>query len=211
MLSPNMPIYFGIEYHRTCDHGSYWSSFLLNIFYYLVVVLSRSCSSSWWWFCLSDRSTVYRSRTVFEGATPELVRDFFWDDEFRPKWDPMLAYFNILKECPHTGTMVVHWIKKVWRAADLHICDTLVLPCHFLFQIIYALLPCFALFCSSLFSAAIENISLVEEYGRQEGLIIVWRRYCLVFGVPDLGFVDLVTYAVKLPFYSLEWSWLSEN
>lgn len=55
---------------------------------------------------------VYRSRTVFEDATPELIRDFFWDDEFRPKWDPMLAYFKILEECPHTGTMIIHWIKK---------------------------------------------------------------------------------------------------
>ncbi|XP_065854935.1 uncharacterized protein [Euphorbia lathyris] len=25
----------------------------------------------------------YRSRTVFEDATPEMVRDFFWDDEYR--------------------------------------------------------------------------------------------------------------------------------
>lgn len=56
---------------------------------------------------------VYCSRTVFEDATPELVRDFFWDDEFRPKWDPMLAYFRILEEHPHTGTTIVHWIKKV--------------------------------------------------------------------------------------------------
>ncbi|GMH19967.1 hypothetical protein Nepgr_021808 [Nepenthes gracilis] len=56
--------------------------------------------------------TVYRSRTVFEDATPELVRDFFWDDEFRPKWDPMLTHFEILEECPHKGTMIVHWIKK---------------------------------------------------------------------------------------------------
>ncbi|CAM8991769.1 unnamed protein product [Rhodiola kirilowii] len=55
---------------------------------------------------------VYKSRTVFEDATPEFVRDFFWDDEFRPKWDPMLSYFNILEECPRTGAMVVHWIKK---------------------------------------------------------------------------------------------------
>ncbi|XP_044500460.1 uncharacterized protein LOC123221653 [Mangifera indica] len=87
--------------------------------------------------------TVYRSRTVFEGATPELVRDFFWDDEFRPKWDPMLAYFNILKECPHTGTMVVHWIKKfpffcsdreyiigrkIWEAGRTYYCVTKVVP-----------------------------------------------------------------------------------
>ncbi|KAF4353782.1 hypothetical protein G4B88_025170 [Cannabis sativa] len=56
--------------------------------------------------------TVYRSRTVFEDATPELVKDFFWDDEFRPKWDTMLAHCKILEECPQTGTMIVHWIKK---------------------------------------------------------------------------------------------------
>lgn len=56
--------------------------------------------------------TVYRSKTIFEDATPELVRDFFWDDEFRPKWDPMLVHVNILEECPNTGMMIVHWIKK---------------------------------------------------------------------------------------------------
>lgn len=50
---------------------------------------------------------------MFEGATPELVRDFFWDDEFRRKWDHMLAYVKTLEECPHTGTMIVQWIKKV--------------------------------------------------------------------------------------------------
>ncbi|KAL0742821.1 hypothetical protein Bca4012_084334 [Brassica carinata] len=55
---------------------------------------------------------VYRSRTVFEDATPDVVRDFFWDDEFRPKWDSMLAYFKTLEENPQTGTTIVHWIKK---------------------------------------------------------------------------------------------------
>lgn len=56
--------------------------------------------------------TIYRSRTVYEDVSPELVRDFFWDDEFRPKWDPMLAHFKTLDECSQTGTMIVHWIKK---------------------------------------------------------------------------------------------------
>ncbi|KAL0367102.1 UNVERIFIED_CONTAM: hypothetical protein Sradi_3600300 [Sesamum radiatum] len=56
--------------------------------------------------------TVYRSKTIFEEATPELVRDFFWDDEFRPKWDPMLVYVKILEECSNTGMMIMHWIKK---------------------------------------------------------------------------------------------------
>ncbi|XP_051152741.1 uncharacterized protein LOC127266524 [Andrographis paniculata] len=55
---------------------------------------------------------VLRSKTIFEDATPELVRDFFWDDEFRPKWDPMLYHVKILEECPNTGMMIIHWIKK---------------------------------------------------------------------------------------------------
>ncbi|KAI3756763.1 hypothetical protein L1987_56586 [Smallanthus sonchifolius] len=82
---------------------------------------------------------VYRSRTVFEDATPELVRDFFWDDEFRPKWDPMLTYVKILEECRHTGTMIVNWIKKfpffcsdreyvigrrIWEAGKTYYCVT---------------------------------------------------------------------------------------
>lgn len=56
---------------------------------------------------------MFSSRTVFEDATPELVRDFFWDDEFRVKWDPMLVHFKILEEFPRTGETIVHWIKKV--------------------------------------------------------------------------------------------------
>ncbi|XP_020572201.1 uncharacterized protein LOC110019026 [Phalaenopsis equestris] len=56
----------------------------------------------------------YRSRSVFEDVTPELVRDFFWDDEFRikNKWDDMLLYQAPLEECSVTGTMMVHWIRK---------------------------------------------------------------------------------------------------
>ncbi|KAF8008361.1 hypothetical protein BT93_K2130 [Corymbia citriodora subsp. variegata] len=54
----------------------------------------------------------YRSRTIFEDATPETVRDFFWDDDFRSKWDDMLAYSTTVEDCPSTGTMVVHWIRK---------------------------------------------------------------------------------------------------
>lgn len=87
--------------------------------------------------------TVYRSRTVFEDATPEVVRDFFWDDEFRPKWDPMLVHFKILEECPDTGTMIVHWIKKfpffcsdreyiigrrIWEAGKKYYCVTKAVP-----------------------------------------------------------------------------------
>ncbi|XP_061364051.1 uncharacterized protein LOC133307542 [Gastrolobium bilobum] len=54
----------------------------------------------------------YRSSTIFEDATPEIVRDLFWDDEFRPRWDDMLARSATIEECPTTGTMKVQWIRK---------------------------------------------------------------------------------------------------
>ncbi|KAL2921674.1 StAR-related lipid transfer protein 7 mitochondrial [Bienertia sinuspersici] len=54
----------------------------------------------------------YRSSTIFEDATPEMVRDFFWDDEFRPKWDTMLIHSNIIEESRATGTMTVQWVRK---------------------------------------------------------------------------------------------------
>ncbi|KAL2454183.1 Polyketide cyclase/dehydrase and lipid transport superfamily protein [Abeliophyllum distichum] len=54
----------------------------------------------------------YRSRTVYEDTTPEMVRDFFWDDEFRAKWDDMLVHAETLEECPTTGTMMVQRVRK---------------------------------------------------------------------------------------------------
>jgi hypothetical protein len=45
-----------------------------------------------------------------------MVRDFFWDDEFRSNWDDMLLHAETLEECPSTGTMVVQWVRKVRRA-----------------------------------------------------------------------------------------------
>ncbi|KAA8526073.1 hypothetical protein F0562_007827 [Nyssa sinensis] len=57
----------------------------------------------------------YRTRTVYEDATPELVRDFFWDDDFRMKWDDMLIQAETLEECPTTGTMIVQWVRKVGK------------------------------------------------------------------------------------------------
>ncbi|GMP77348.1 hypothetical protein CsSME_00033648 [Camellia sinensis var. sinensis] len=55
----------------------------------------------------------------------------------------MLAYFKILKECSHTGTMIVQWIKKfpffcsdreyiigrrIWEAGNTYYCVTKA--CH---------------------------------------------------------------------------------
>lgn len=96
-----------------------------------------------WRYDSETGATAYRSRTVFEDATPELVRDFFWDDDFRPKWDPMLAHCKVLEECPHNGTSIVHWIKKfpffcsdreyiiarrIWQAGNAYYCVTKGVP-----------------------------------------------------------------------------------
>ncbi|WOL04339.1 hypothetical protein Cni_G13060 [Canna indica] len=56
----------------------------------------------------------YRSSTIFEDATPEIVKDFFWDDEFRTDngWDDMLLQHTTLEACPTTGAMMVQWIRK---------------------------------------------------------------------------------------------------
>ncbi|XP_071709871.1 uncharacterized protein [Rutidosis leptorrhynchoides] len=54
----------------------------------------------------------YCSITVYEDATPELVRDFFWDDDLRLKWDDMLLHATILEEFPTVGASVVHWIRR---------------------------------------------------------------------------------------------------
>ncbi|KAH0448154.1 hypothetical protein IEQ34_021954 [Dendrobium chrysotoxum] len=87
----------------------------------------------------------YRSRTVFDDAKPETVRDFFWDDEFRMKnnWDDMLLYHESLEECPVTGTMLVHWIRKfpffcsdreytigrrIWEVDGVYYCVTKGVP-----------------------------------------------------------------------------------
>lgn len=94
------------------------------------------------------------------------MRDFFWDDDFRPKWDAMLAYCKVLEECPHNGTMISHWIKKVSSPKILNL--------YFKCAIVWFTDSSFTPFvCSSPFSVAIENISLLEEYGRLETHTIV--------------------------------------
>ncbi|KAE8077612.1 hypothetical protein FH972_016163 [Carpinus fangiana] len=86
----------------------------------------------------------YRSSTVFEDATPEIVRDLFWDDEFRLNWDGMLAFATTIEECPVTGTMIVQWIRKfpffckdreyiigrrIWELGRTYYCVTKGVPC----------------------------------------------------------------------------------
>ncbi|KAI3469068.1 hypothetical protein Pfo_025731 [Paulownia fortunei] len=86
----------------------------------------------------------YRSRTVYEDVTPEMVRDFFWDDEFRLNWDDMLIHAKTVEECPATGTMVVQWVRKfpffcsdreyiigrrIWDSGRTYYCITKGVPC----------------------------------------------------------------------------------
>ncbi|KAK4758579.1 hypothetical protein SAY87_019880 [Trapa incisa] len=113
------------------------------------------------WIQMMDRSTAtmsyqawrrdpetgppqYKSRTLFEDATPELVRDFFWDDDFRMKWDDMLLSASILEECSTTGTMMVQWVRKfpffcsdreyiigrrIWESGQAYYCVTKGVTC----------------------------------------------------------------------------------
>ncbi|KAF5734947.1 hypothetical protein HS088_TW15G00445 [Tripterygium wilfordii] len=86
----------------------------------------------------------YRSSTIFENANPEMMRDFFWDDEFRLKWDDMIVSAETLEECPATGNMVVRWVRKfpffcsdreyiigrrIWESGHLYYCVTKGVPC----------------------------------------------------------------------------------
>ncbi|KAI4968967.1 hypothetical protein ZWY2020_046297 [Hordeum vulgare] len=87
----------------------------------------------------------YRSSTIFEDASPDVVRDFFWDDDFRIKntWDDMLLKHETLEECTETGTMVVRWVRKfpffcsdreyvigrrIWASGKTYYCVTKSVP-----------------------------------------------------------------------------------
>eukprot|EP00250_Pteridium_aquilinum_P014154 c21813_g1_i1 orf=815-2122(+) len=59
-----------------------------------------------------DGPTEYRSCTVFEDATAEMVKDFYWDDEFRSEWDDMIIYMKSLESCDETGAEIAHWVRK---------------------------------------------------------------------------------------------------
>ncbi|XP_063934931.1 uncharacterized protein LOC108226293 [Daucus carota subsp. sativus] len=85
----------------------------------------------------------YYTRTVYEDATPEMVRDFFWDDESRLQWDDMLLNATTIDECSATGAMAVHWVRKfpffcsdreyiigrrIWESAGTYYCVTKGVP-----------------------------------------------------------------------------------
>ena len=110
---------------------------------------------------------MYCSRTIFEDATPELVRDFFWDGDFRLKWDPMLAYSITLDEFPQNGATIVHWIKKV---------SVQLLLFRVYLQVKLSIPTC-CLFSSSHSFAVTVNTSLEDAYGNLGRRTIVLQRY----------------------------------
>ncbi|XP_052180076.1 uncharacterized protein LOC127793269 [Diospyros lotus] len=110
-------------------------------------VMDRSTPSMSYQACQRDTETgppQFCSRTVYEDATPELLRDFFWDDEFRLKWDDMMIHAATVEESPTTGAMIVHWIRKfpffcsdreniigrrIWKLGQSYYCVTKGVPC----------------------------------------------------------------------------------
>jgi hypothetical protein len=76
------------------------------------------------------------------------MRDFFWDDEFRAKWDDMLLHAETLEDCPTTGTMLVQWVRKVGRASALSFVSLKGSVCVGLITEFMVFLAQFPFFCS---------------------------------------------------------------
>ncbi|KAG9447399.1 hypothetical protein H6P81_013527 [Aristolochia fimbriata] len=95
---------FLISYVEERDGGPQWQLIMENS--------TNTLTYQAWRRDTETGSMQLRTRTIFENTSPELVRDFFWDDEFRMTWDDMLIFSEILEKCPQTGTMIVHWIRK---------------------------------------------------------------------------------------------------
>ncbi|KAF7029805.1 hypothetical protein CFC21_041472 [Triticum aestivum] len=55
----------------------------------------------------------YCIATIFKDASLDVVRDFFWDDDFLVKntWDNICST-RLNDGCTKTGTMVVCWVRK---------------------------------------------------------------------------------------------------
>nr|GEV46479.1 START domain, START-like domain protein [Tanacetum cinerariifolium] len=110
-------------------------------------MMDHSTPNMFYQACQRDPETgppQYCSKTVYENATPELIRDFYWDDDFRLKWDDMLLHASTLEEFPTTGTSVVLWTRKfpffcsdreytiarrIWGLGRSYYCVTKGVPC----------------------------------------------------------------------------------
>ncbi|KAL6190720.1 hypothetical protein ACLB2K_037114 [Fragaria x ananassa] len=69
----------------------------------------------------------YRTRTVFENVSPEILRDFFWDDEFRPRWDKMLIHSKVLSICLQTATTLLQCSRIYHNPSHLGVCNRILL------------------------------------------------------------------------------------
>lgn len=56
--------------------------------------------------------TEYRTRHIFENVTPQMLRDFLWDDEVRHEWDSLIRSAKCLEGCSETGENISYWVKK---------------------------------------------------------------------------------------------------
>ena len=95
-----------------------------------------------------------------------MLKDFFWDDEFRAKWDDMLIQSETLEECPTTGTMVVQWVRKVGGCFPS--CEFLCSDC-----VVKMLIVLFLLASSFPSFVVTESTSLAVEFGSLEETITV--------------------------------------
>ena len=80
--------------------------------------------------CIQDAPTEYKLRSVWENSSPELIREFYWDDPHRMTWDPMLSSVRTVAQCPKTGAQIVHWVRKVSTSTvlELHSAHGQALP-----------------------------------------------------------------------------------
>jgi hypothetical protein len=61
---------------------------------------------------LPDGKTDYKSVTVASNATAEEFMDFYFDDNVRMKWDPMISHVEVLENGPSQHRcQVVRWIR----------------------------------------------------------------------------------------------------
>ena len=104
-----------------------------------------------------------------------MVRDFFWDDEFRPKFDPMLIHSETLEKSHTTGTMVVQWVRKVTNFLLKHCRGPTPLLAYN--RLLLAI-------CSFRSSAVTESTLLAAGYGSVKEHFTVWRRYRLMIYIP---------------------------
>ncbi|GAA0148260.1 hypothetical protein LIER_36683 [Lithospermum erythrorhizon] len=126
------PLYVGVIFVGFLLTKALWVQLdISNQFFHGAMM---DCSSSTMSYqALRDSETgppQYRSRTVYEDANPEMLWDFFWDDEFRAEWDHMLIKAETLEEnvmmvqCFHSFAVIGSC--RIWDLGRSYYCVTKV-------------------------------------------------------------------------------------